>query len=141
MKLIKIDDCTYTIDEKYFIPSNYDLKCRLASKSRPEIFDIDQSFYTDAVTEAEYEVEGELVRIAFPVSDVITEIFINLSTGEVKVQFDFLPDELVKTEVVKFLKGILKSTTTSNTRYCDSIKCRYKHQSTITGTCVKYYWD
>jgi len=138
MKLIKIDKCIYTVDKKFRVPNNNELKCRLASHTHPEVFDVNKSFLTDAVTEAEYEVEGDLIRITFPVNDAITEVIIDLGTGEVKVQFDYLPTELVKTEVVKFLAGILKPT---DTRYCDGIMCRYKHQYAITGACGKYYWD
>jgi hypothetical protein len=138
MKLIKIDECIYTIDKKFRVPNNNELKCRLASHTHPEVFDVNKSFLTDAVTEADYEVEGDQVRIAFPLNDVITEIFIDLGTGDVKVQFDYLPDEYVKTEVVKFLDGILKPT---YTRYCDYIRCRYKYQSTITGVFGRVYWN
>jgi len=56
------------------------------------------AFFTDAVTEAEYEVEGDLIRITFPVRDDITEVIIDTETGEAKVQFDHLPTELVKTK-------------------------------------------
>jgi hypothetical protein len=78
------------------------------------------------------------VRIAFPVHDVLTEIFIDTCTGDVKVQFEYTPTELVKTEVEKFLFGILKP---SQDEYCDSILCRYKHQFKIIGECNKYFWD
>jgi hypothetical protein len=138
MKLIKIDTNNYTIDEKFCVPSNYNLKCKLALKAKPEVFDVDQSFFTDTIKEAEYEIEGDLVRIAFPVHDVITEIFIDTCTGDVKVQFEYTPTELVKTEVEKFLFGILKP---SQDEYCDSILCRYKHQFKIIGECNKYFWD
>jgi len=138
MKLIKIDECNYTVEEKYFIPNNYELKCRLASRTHSEVYEVDQSFFTDVVKEAEYEIEEDLIQITFPVYDVITEIFINQTKGEVKVRFDYLPQELettVKIEVEKFLKGVLEKRALA---CCDS--CRHKHQSIIAGACRWVFW-
>lgn len=139
MKLIKLEKNIYTIDKKYFVPNNYKLKCELASKTHPDIFDVDPSFFTGMVTETEYEVEGDFVRITFPVMDVIVEIFLDLSLGEVKVMFDYLPAEIEKavtSEVEKFLEGILKR---KNYLCCDA--CRRKHQAIIIGTCQGFYWE
>jgi hypothetical protein len=139
MELIKTNLSNYTIDKKYFVPNNYELKCGLASKAHPELHEVDHSFFTDGVKEVDYEIEGDLVKILFPVEDVITEITVDQSTGEIKVQFDYLPQELettVKTTVETFLAGILNR---HNNHSCDS--CRYKHQYTILGTCKWVYWD
>lgn len=138
MKLIKINTNNYTTHKKYFIQGNYELKCRIASIPTPNLYDVDQTFLTDEINRAEYEIVGNSLCITFTVYDVVTEILLNQNTGDIKVHFDFLPSKLdseVKTAVVKFLKGILSQPQQPR---CNS--CRYKHQFEMLGICERVYW-
>ncbi|MFZ4589725.1 MAG: hypothetical protein ACOYN6_01910 [Ignavibacteria bacterium] len=141
MELIKIDDYNFNIDEKYFIPNYYELRCKLASRTNPLLFNVDESFLTSSLTRAEYEMVESEIQITLPIHDSITEISIDIETGDTKVQFDYLPREPerseIKTEVMEFLKQILKQ---DESRICDTIECRHKHKYTISGACKKYYW-